>query len=282
MEAAKQLTPNIIGVLPADELHCYLGLMDSSGQALPSVVQGALISLHVGRALQAAEHSDTKFTNLIDTVRPWPEPSESNMSNGLGRETWKLRHLAGITEQQRSERFVDTVVKGFMVKLLETGAERSQSALAFAPAIQECWNANLDDEVGDHTTNVVDMCVRCARSVIMLVSFDFQYLDADAFGDLAYIEKRRFASGSGIDIVFSICISETEWYAEPASGESGHRAACSTAQLGCRDAGLALQHELRHPEGCTPHPDHEAPVCVRFRVAPGLDGHHSGGSQACS
>ena len=214
MEAAKQLNPNIIGVLPADELQCYLEVMDSSGQALPSVVQGALISLHVGRALQAAEHSDTKFTNLIDTVRPWPEPSESDMFNSLNRETWKLRHLVGITEQQRSEWFVDTVVKGFMIKLLETGAERSQSALAFALAIQECWNANLDDEVGDHTTNVMDMCLRCARSVIMLVSFDFQYLDADAFDDLAYIEKRRFASGSDIDIVFSICISGTEWYAE--------------------------------------------------------------------
>ena len=42
----------------------------------------------------------------------------------------------------------------------------------------------------------------------------FQYPDADAFDDLAYIETHRFASGSGTDIVFSTCISETEWYAE--------------------------------------------------------------------
>ena len=214
VEAAKQLNPDIIPVLPADELQCYLELMDAAGVTLPTVVQGALISLHVGKALSASEHSDAKFGELIDIVRPWPEPSDSNMFNSLDRSTWKLRNLAGITEVQRCDWFCDTVVKGFLLKLLEAGVERSQSAMAFALAIQACWDANLDDDVRDHTTSVMDMCLRCARSVIMLVSFDFQYLDAGAFADLAYIEKRKCGSGTDIDAVVSIGLSENEWYAE--------------------------------------------------------------------
>jgi hypothetical protein len=225
--------------------------MDASDVQLPIATQGSLLSLHIGRILQAAEHSQGKFDELIKATAPW-RCTELGAFKPMDRSTWLLCHLGGMIEKTKVEWFADTIFNGFLIKLLEQGEARANHANAFALHLQKAWEEEVENEVGDATAQCMETVLRCVRCLLMLHSFDLGMMTSDAWEDLDYIMKRAAATSSGADVLFAITIQESDFW-------SGRLKKLGESRAGIHQYGAQLKVDTDFLESWKPADDFRNP-----------------------
>ena len=226
-------------------------MMEASDVQLPFATQGALLSLHIGRILQAAEHSQAKFDELIKATAPWG-CTVPDAFKPMDRTTWVLRSLGNMTEKAKVEWFSDTIFSGFLVKLLEEGEARASHASAFALHLQSAWEEEVETEVGDATAQCMETILRCVRCLLMLHSFDMDMMTSDAWEDLDYIMKRAAATGSGADVLFAITMQENDYW-------SGRVKKLGDARSGIQQHGAQLKLDTDFLDSLCPAADFASP-----------------------
>jgi hypothetical protein len=226
--------------------------MDASDVQLPFPTQGALLSLHIGRILQAAEYAQDKFKELIQAAAPWPSCSAPDAFKPMDRTTWLLSSLGGMTEKKKVEWFCDTIFSGFLIKLLEEGEARASHATAFAVCIQDAWEQEVETEVGDATAQCMETILRCVRCLMMLHTFDLDMMTSGAWEDLGYIMKRAAATGSGADVLFAITMLENDYW-------SGRVKKLGEARSGIQQHGAQLKQDTAFLKTLSPEADFATP-----------------------
>ena len=243
VEAAKQITVENVASLPAEELLGYLASLHMASEDIPIAVQGALVSLEVGRLLQAAEHNTSKYGAFIAAVKPWSLQTDS-VFDPLDPQTWVLSSLTALSERARCDWFLSTVFAKFFVPMVDAGAPKMAQVLAFSEAFIKAWETDDEVEAGDHTMGIMMLALRCFRFMEIVASFDMDKIISsdDAWDTLSFMSKLGQGSqGTSVDVLVATSVAEDAFYKRRLDDLMGFKAAILSHGFGIKRDMTLLQ-----------------------------------------
>lgn len=214
VEVAKQLAPEVIASLPEAELFANLRSMEEHDTPLPTEVLSCLVSIAAAGLIGPAEHSDQALHDLLRCAKPWTvgEPSLFKYDD---KKTWILSNAQGLTESEKLDWFIETFMSNFLVELLSAGEAKSARVFATCAALIARWDEDTSDaEIGDATAQAMDSCLKIARVLQAIISYDVSPLTPDTWEDIDYISKLRESASDTVDCSMAVAIADADWYNE--------------------------------------------------------------------